>query len=330
MNKEIFNQLIKEPSKVNPKYKDELKQLLETFPYAANIRLLYLSSLLNGEDVLFEEELKKTAAYISDRRILKKLIDRVDTKDYYFIQDPKAESKKPDKKLTLSKQSVDPDENKIPVAPKEQSVKKIKENEKKDSTTSEIPNKVEIIEGNTEKEKNPSTTQIPTGQVDELNKLIVSSAIDASLSLEIEDASNKLKLDEEKKQKVKENTLSKTTAADGPKTFLEWINGTKAEEQKVDQKKAERIEFRKKAETLIDQFIENQPKIKPKVAFYSPENMAQKSIEDSKEIVTETLAKVYAAQGNTEKAKSIYKQLILNNPEKKSYFASLLKELRDD
>ena len=328
MNKEIFNQLIKEPSKVNPKYKDELKQLLETFPYAANIRLLYLSSLLNGEDVLFEEELKKTAAYISDRRILKKLIDRVDTKDYYFIQDPKAESKKPDKKLTLSKQSVGPDENKIPVAPKEQSIKKIKENEKEDSTTFKIPNKVETIEENTEKEKKPLPTQIPTGQVDELNKLIIASAIDASLSLEIEDASNKLKLDEEKK--IKENTLLKTTTADGPKTFLEWINGTKIEEQKVYQKKAERIEFRKKAEILIDQFIENQPKIKPKVAFYSPENMAQKSIEDSKEIVTETLAKVYAAQGNTEKAKSIYKQLILNKKKKKSYFASLLKELRDD
>ena len=58
--------------------------------------------------------------------------------------------------------------------------------------------------------------------------------------------------------------------------------------------------------------------------------MAQKSIEDSEGIVTETLANVYANQGNIEKAKSIYNQLILNNPEKKTYFASLLKKLREE
>ena len=68
-----------------------------------------------------------------------------------------------------------------------------------------------------------------------------------------------------------------------------------------------------KAEILIDEFIQNQPKIKPRTEFYYPENMARKSIEDSEKIVTETLAKIYSEQGNITKAKSIYNQLILKN-----------------
>jgi pentatricopeptide repeat protein len=58
--------------------------------------------------------------------------------------------------------------------------------------------------------------------------------------------------------------------------------------------------------------------------------MARKSIEHSDEIVTETLAKVYAKQGNIAKAKRIYGQLILKNPEKKTYFASLIKQLETE
>ena len=88
MNKEIFNQLIKKPANVGPEHKDNLKKLVDTFPYATNIRLLYLSSLLNDADVLFEQELKKTAAYISDRRILKKIISKIPPKEDYIIQDP--------------------------------------------------------------------------------------------------------------------------------------------------------------------------------------------------------------------------------------------------
>ena len=88
MNKEIFNQLIKNPANVSPEYKGDLKKLVDTFPYASNIRLLYLSSLLNDADVLFEQELKKTAAYISDRRILRKIISKTGSKEGYIIPEP--------------------------------------------------------------------------------------------------------------------------------------------------------------------------------------------------------------------------------------------------
>ncbi|MAS52968.1 MAG: hypothetical protein CMD20_07175 [Flavobacteriales bacterium] len=322
MNKEIFNQLIKNPANVNPKYKDNLKTLVDTFPYATNIRLLYLSSLLNDADVLFEQELKKTAAYISDRRILKQIISKTPPKENYIIQEPimkvvakETENSVPDNdKITTQKEpetkntikSKD-DENNTTKKPKSlnESLEKVKDSE------SSLKKPEEINKESNTTEKNKSIT--------ELDDLIVSSAIGASISLDIDVVSTEIN-----KEKVEENNT--------PKSFLEWIKASEAKEirPELNPKQKERIEFKERAEVLINQFIQNQPKIKPKAEFYSAENMAKKSIEDSEEIVTETLAKVYAAQGNIVKAKSIYNQLILKNPEKKSYFASLINGLRSE
>lgn len=46
-----------------------------------------------------------------------------------------------------------------------------------------------------------------------------------------------------------------------------------------------------------------------------------------KDFCTETLARVYAEQGYFEEAKRIYSKLILVNPEKNTYFASLIEKL---
>ena len=319
MNKNVFNTLILDPANVDPKYKKELKNLVNDFPYSANIRLLYLSALLNDTDIHFEEELKKTAGYITDRRVLRQLVDKPVIKEDYIVNE-----------ITLKAKQKESESLEVKTAPEVlHETKDIKleivtnntEPQESEEVITEEPGKKPLPE----EELIPPTKdpiQPSTSFISELDNQIISSAINASLSLEVDKASAEIKLEENQPQK------EELIENNDPKSFLEWI-GVSATEVKpeISLKQAERLAFKKRAESLINEFIANQPKIKPKKEFYSPENMAKKSLVDNENIVTETLAKVYADQGNISKAKSIYEQLILRFPEKKSYFATIIRNL---
>ena len=80
---------------------------------------------------------------------------------------------------------------------------------------------------------------------------------------------------------------------------------------------------------LIDKFILENPSIsRPKAEFYNPISVAQNSIIDQENIVSETLAKIYEKQGYFEKAISIYEKLGLKYPKKSRYFAAQIECLR--
>ena len=81
---------------------------------------------------------------------------------------------------------------------------------------------------------------------------------------------------------------------------------------------------------LIDKFILENPSIsRPKAEFYNPISVAQNSIIDQENIVSETLAKIYEKQGYIEKAISIYEKLGLKYPEKSRYFAAQIERLQE-
>ena len=81
---------------------------------------------------------------------------------------------------------------------------------------------------------------------------------------------------------------------------------------------------------LIDKFIFENPSIsRPKAEFYNPISVAQNSIIDQENIVSETLAKIYEQQGYVEKAISIYEKLGLKYPEKSRYFAAQIERLKE-
>lgn len=79
---------------------------------------------------------------------------------------------------------------------------------------------------------------------------------------------------------------------------------------------------------LIDAFIKQQaPAPAARTEFFTPQQAAKRSLDDKAGLVTETLARVYAQQGNLPKAIEAYKRLALKYPEKSAYFAALQKEL---
>lgn len=81
-------------------------------------------------------------------------------------------------------------------------------------------------------------------------------------------------------------------------------------------------------EVLIRKFIETDPQIgkAQRASFYSAAEMARKSTEERDDIVSETLAEVYAQQGDIARSIRIYQKLCLLYPEKSSYFAALIKK----
>lgn len=82
--------------------------------------------------------------------------------------------------------------------------------------------------------------------------------------------------------------------------------------------------------SLIDRFIQQEtPAPAPKTEFYTPQQAAKRSLDDTAGLVTETLARIYEKQGNLPKAIDAYRKLALKFPEKSAYFATLQKALEE-
>jgi len=88
-----------------------------------------------------------------------------------------------------------------------------------------------------------------------------------------------------------------------------------------------------KQRDLIDTFIENEKdlgKIKPRQSNENHEDLSERSTSLSDDMVSENLASILQKQGKKEKAIDIYKKLIWKFPQKRTYFATLIEELKNN
>jgi hypothetical protein len=82
---------------------------------------------------------------------------------------------------------------------------------------------------------------------------------------------------------------------------------------------------------MLEEFINrNRESYQNRPGFFNPEESARKSIEENDDLISETLARLVAAQGKNDRAIKIYQKLMLKYPQKSSYFAAQIEKLRKE
>ena len=274
MNVTEYTYLINKPDAVNDRQTVALEKILHDFPYFQSARSLHLKGLYKQDSFKYNSELKKTAAFTTDRTILFELIT---TENFAGIQKGFFEDKEA----------------------------QIHDIEVIDSTIIEV-----------------TATDIP--KVSKLEKSIISSITVANQDIKVEIAPEVVEI-----SVVKEKLeIGKPLAFNNSEThsFQEWLQLAKTkpiirtETLTVENNLSSKLD-------IIDKFIEANPKISPVKKDTSAPIVAIKT-DDNSYLMTETLAKVYLEQKKYSKAIQAYEILILKYPEKITFFADRIADIK--
>lgn len=354
--KEIADR-IQQPELIQKNDISFLKELSEKHPYTQIYSILYLKALGDNADIHFEQELQKHSYRIGDRSQLFKLIhDFISTGSITAtgsiteatIESITEETISPiietTKTINESIEIITPTpivEIEIPEEVGIEEENSVVEDEIINEASEEI---VEIIEKVEEKvdegvqaseneiiEEKP--LEIPADALDEsiLHHSFAANYQLPDLSEEEIVALEKRKIEKEKPVLIIESEAEKSTSEieiNTTQSFTSWLNSNKNKVENLNNEKLE-IEAIVNNSSLtfeINEFFGEV--VKPKKEFFSPVKKAKESLSEDALPVSETLAKVYALQGNFPKAIYAYEQLSLKYPEKKIFFAIQIKELQ--
>lgn len=299
-----------------------LDAVIENYPYFQSARALQLKGLKNKGSFLYNDALKTTAAYTTDRDILFEYIT-----SEKFVQND----------ISQAIVQHDASFNKIEVVSEDiseamsleidtQLKAELKKAEavlnpelferKVPVVASEIPKNIETPAEATEKEQTlPETAS-------------ESDAVSAAEILELDKPLAFTKADTHSFSEWLQLTRSKPIIRE--KTSEEESDVKEMEPSKT----AVQDEKERKFE-LIEKFIQKKPKLKPKAISTvsvkekkENKNLASLYSQAPEALMTETLAKVYLQQKNYTKAIQAYKILILKYPEKSGFFADQIRAVK--
>ena len=294
-----FTYLLQHPDKVvDPVQTNQLEDVLEEYPYFQTARALHLKGLKNLNSFKYNNALKVTAAYTSDRDVL---FDFITSKE--FLQNSIADTISG--KTPLSEQEIISEEV---VPDNEKEVTMIE-----DSLDEPLPRSVkdadDILDPSLFASKDPE--------------------IDRNIALEKKRAEKKLELGKPltftKKEKYSFGEWLQLTSIKSIEKRRTKLEGDTYKGEEEIYFPLEEDEKRKKKFDLIDKFIATNPKIVPGEHVPGKINIKESIKLDKNELMTETLAKVYLEQKKYKKAIQAYTILSLKYPEKSGFFADRIK-----
>ena len=348
MLQQQFIQLIKKPHHIASSQMMELEVLINEYPFFESAHLLYTKGLHEQNAINYSKQLRKTAIVANSRAVLYELIHQrvnrvveeisfktnvTETIAEQIITEKEASKEivTPEAPISTSPITITNNDIKViyvntvssSVHPVEKEVARIEPVNNDIAILKDIENETEapieepIAEAFNEEKLN---TQIQS----EINRGIIQSYVETDI----------IKTPELHKEEPKE-----------PVSFTDWLNRVKKEsgtiqktevkinkEPEILPKTVKKPSFFDQNKGIIDKIIESDPgRIKlGNQKFFTPNVDAKQSLLENEHLVTETLAKIYALQGNNSKAIRAYEILSLKFPQKSVYFTALIEKLKSN